>query len=334
MPGIDDLGAWRAFAAFARRGTMTAAAEELGVEPSSVSRMIAGLEKDLGCELIRHNVRPIALTEHGAAALKKAEAILRAVDSLKDSLQNDASALTGRIRLSSAPGFATRRLMPILEPFSRANPKISIDIMTGVGPDGVAKGVCDVAVVTGEPVQPGLVCTSRGRNLYLAVASPAYISRHGLPVRPEDLERHHGYVYAGPVRGETKFLCRGTHSAPVRYGTTTRSTDVLAIRQAVIDGTGVAVDLPLVQIYEDLIEGRLVPILPGWSREPCECFVITNRSAWRMRRVRVFFEWFAGAMRKYFKSCEEAASAIVGLPPDRPPRPREQIFITKKPDAA
>lgn len=310
---------------------MTAAADELGVEPSSVSRMISGLEKALGCELIRHSVRPIALTEQGAAALKKAEAILRAVDTLADSLRNDASALTGRIRVSSAPGFATRRLMPILEPFAKANPNIGIDIMTGIGADGVAKGVCDVAVVTGEPAQPGLVCTSRGRNLYLAVASPVYISRHGLPVRPEDLARHHGYIYTGPVRGETKYLCRGARTAPVRYGSATRSTDVLAIRQAVIGGTGVAVDLPLVQIYEDLIEGRLVPILPGWSREPCECFIVTNRNAWRMRRVRVFFEWFAATMREHFKGYEDAVSAIVGLPPDHPPHPRDEIFITKRP---
>lgn len=57
-------------------------------------------------------------------------------------------------------------------------------------------------------------------------------------------------------------------SAPVEYGTAVRSTDVLAIREAVLAGMGVAADMPLVQIYEDLTEGRLVPILPGWSRPP------------------------------------------------------------------
>lgn len=94
-----------------------------------------------------------------------------------------------------------------------------------------------------------------------------------------------------------------------------RSTDVLAIREAVLSGMGVAADMPLVQIYEDLAEGKLVPILPGWSRPPVECYIVTNRDAWHMKRVRVFFEWFAAAMRSTFAGYERAVSSFVGSRP-------------------
>ena len=193
----------------------------------------------------------------------------------------------------------------------------------------VAKGFVDVAVITGEPTLPGLVYVSRGRNLYLPVASPDYISRNGLPVTPEQLRQHRGYIYAGPVRPETKVPCRGAVSAPVEYGTAVRSTDVLAIREAVLSGMGVAADMPLVQIYEDLAEGKLVPILPGWSRPPVECYIVTNRDAWHMKRVRVFFEWFAAAMRSTFAGYERAVSSFVGLPPDNPPAERTEIRFTE-----
>ena len=186
-----------------------------------------------------------------------------------------------------------------------------------------------MAVITGEPTLPGLVYVSRGRNLYLPVASPDYISRNGLPVTPEQLRQHRGYIYAGPVRPETKVLCRGAVSAPVEYGTAVRSTDVLAIREAVLSGMGVAADMPLVQIYEDLAEGKLVPILPGWSRLPVECYIVTNRDAWHMKRVRVFFEWFAAAMRSTFAGYERAVSSFVGLPPDNPPAERTEIRFTE-----
>lgn len=270
MARTDDLSAWRAFVTFAKSGTLTSAAQVLDVDISSLSRSIAGLEKALGCELIRHNTRPLQLTDAGKVALKRMETILRAHDGLLETLRNDHQAFAGRIRLSSAPGFATRRLMPIIRPFIEQHPDISIDIQTGNKVTDVAKGLCDLAVITGEPMLPGLVYMSRGRNVYLPVASPDYISRCGLPVTPEHLRQHRGYIYSGPVREETKVLHRGDKSAAVEFGTAVRSTDVLAIREAVIAGMGVAIDMPLVQIHEDLLEGRLVPILPGWSRPPVD----------------------------------------------------------------
>ena len=78
MSKTDDLSAWRVFVTVARSGTLSAAAKALDVEVSSISRAIGGLEKALGCELIRRNMRPMKLTEAGQAALKRMETILRA----------------------------------------------------------------------------------------------------------------------------------------------------------------------------------------------------------------------------------------------------------------
>lgn len=328
MARTDDLTAWRSFVTFAKSGTLTAAAQALDIEISSLSRAIAGLEKSLGCELIRHNTRPLQLTEAGKVALKRMESILRAHDNLLETLYNDHKAFSGRIRLSSAPGFATRRLMPIIRPFIELHPNIAIDIQTGNSVTDVAKGLCDLAVITGEPTLPDLVYMSRGRNVYLPVASPDYVSRNGLPVTPEHLREHRGYIYSGPVREETKVLYRGEKTAAIEFGTAVRSTDVLAIREAVLAGMGVAVDMPLVQIHEDLVEGRLVPILPGWSRPPVECYIVTNRDAWHLRRVRVFFEWFANAMRETFGGYERSVSSVVGLPVDHPVGSRTEIHFT------
>ena len=154
----------------------------------------------------------------------------------------------------------------------------------------------------------------------MPVASPDYLKRFGLPLTPAQLSEHRGYLYTGPVREETKELMRAGsptgERAPVAFGTTVRSTDVLAIREALLNGMGVAVDMPLVQIHEDLLANRLVPILPGWYRPPIECWVACTRNAWRARRVRVFFEWFAQEMRQLFASYEAAVAPIMGLPPD------------------
>ena len=328
MAQTDDLHAWRQFICFARTGTLTAAAEALETTPSSISRAIAGLEKSLGCELVGHNARPLRLTDAGRLALRRMETILRAHDSLMTTLMDETRSLEGSIRLSSAPGFASTHLTALLARFEAEHPGIRIEILSGLREADLKKGLCEVATLTGEPTTPGLVYMSRGRNVYLPVASPEYVRRRGMPVSPETLRGHRGFIYNGPVRPETKTLHRGGRVEPVAFGEAVRSTDILAIRAALLAGQGIAVDMPLVQITNDLIEGRLVPVLPGWFRPPVECFIATNRDAWHMKRVRIFLEWHARAMQALFASFETAVSPIVGLPPDADHPDRQEVFRT------
>lgn len=114
---LDDLASWRFLVAFSKAGTLSAAAQSLDVDVSAVSRGIAGLEKALGCELIRHNARPMELSDTGKFVLRRMTQILRAHDSLMQKVLDENRALSGNIRLSSAPGFAARRLTPLLQRF-------------------------------------------------------------------------------------------------------------------------------------------------------------------------------------------------------------------------
>ena len=132
MAKTDDLQAWRSFIVFARSGTLTAAAKALETEPSSISRAISGLERTLGVELIRHGVRPLVLTDAGRMAHKRMETILRAHDSLMDALKDDNRTLEGKIRLSSAPGFAARHLTTLLQRFQIEHPGITVEILAGL----------------------------------------------------------------------------------------------------------------------------------------------------------------------------------------------------------
>ena len=328
MSKLDDLAAWRYFVTFAKTGTLSAAASALGVDVSNLSRAIAGLEKALGCDLIRHNSRPMELSETGKLVLKRMTPILRAHDSLMQKIIDDNSALTGNIRLSSAPGFAARRLTPLLQRFQQLHPQITVEILSGFKPADVQKGLCDVATITGEPTLSGLCYMSRGRNVYLPDASPAYIQKHGMPLDPVSLRLHTGLVYNGPVREETKMLYRGNKAEPITYASCIRSTDILAIRSALLEGMGVAVDMPLVQIYEDLLAGRLVAILPGWFHPPVECFIVASHEAWHMKRVRIFLEWYAREMQALFASYEAQVSDVVGLPKDSGKYDRNKLYRT------
>ncbi|MFR4553975.1 MAG: LysR substrate-binding domain-containing protein, partial [Sutterella wadsworthensis] len=91
-------------------------------------------------------------------------------------LKDDNRTLEGKIRLSSAPGFAARHLTTLLQRFQIEHPGITVEILAGLKEADVQKGLCEVATLTGIPTLPNLVYMSRGRNVYVAAASPDYIA--------------------------------------------------------------------------------------------------------------------------------------------------------------
>lgn len=154
MSKLDDLAAWRNLIAFSKTGTLSAAAELLGVDVSNLSRSIAGLEKALGCDLIRHNSRPMELSDTGKLVVKRMTPIVRAHDALMQKIIDDNSALSGNIRLSSAPGFAARRLTPLLQRFHEMYPQITIEILSGFRPSTSKKACATWPPLRANPLFP------------------------------------------------------------------------------------------------------------------------------------------------------------------------------------
>lgn len=316
MPKYDDLSAWKLFSSLVQSGSFSVTGDAFGVEPSTVSRAITALENSLGQKLFNRNERPLTLTEKGKWVARRIEPIISSHRRLIEALTRDNATLEGAIRLSVAPGFATRNLMPLLNEFSEVYPRISFDVLVGLKAADLKSQRCDVAVLTGPQDDPALVSLPRGRNIYLPVASPAYIQAHGMPLNPEDLSRHTIFIYAGPVRSSTRTLWKGMREAAVPFGKTLTSTDILSVREGVLNGYGISLDMPLVQCWEDIKEGRLVPILPGWRRPQVPCFVVLSKSSWHARRCRVFAEWFAQRLRILFRGFEEEIAGIVPLEPE------------------
>ena len=123
---LDNLMAWRAFIAVARSGSFSTAAEQLDRDKSTISRAVASLEKALGCQLfLQNNARPLELSDAGKKAYRRMETLLRAHDQLIEDLRSEQRSIEGRVRLSTAQGFATRHLMPVLEKFRHIHPEVS-----------------------------------------------------------------------------------------------------------------------------------------------------------------------------------------------------------------
>ena len=93
-----------------------------------------------------------------------------------------------------------------------------------------------------------------------------------------------------------------------------RFGNILAIKRSVLDGLGIAVDLPLLHCAQEIASGQLIPILPGWYHPPVECFIVTTKSNWRMRRHRIFLQWFQPRLQAFFREQEELVAPFWRLP--------------------
>ena len=102
----QDLGAWRLLVETVKGGSVNAACERLDMEPSTASRIIKALERDLGLELFQRSSRPVRLTSMGEVAYEQARHLVEAHSRMMAKLSSDRNEMAGMIRVATYGGIA------------------------------------------------------------------------------------------------------------------------------------------------------------------------------------------------------------------------------------
>ena len=190
MSKLDDLSAWRLFCSLCNTRNFSDTAGEFDVEVSTVSRALTSLENALGQTLILRVTRPLQLTESGKIAYEHASNILLQHEEMVKELTQSSAGMAGKIRLSLAPG-SVAVYIPMLMEFNSQYPEIVFDIVGGGNIQDILQYKADISVASFKSKDPRIVSFSRGRNVYVPVASRHYIEEHGLPLHPKEIGRAH-----------------------------------------------------------------------------------------------------------------------------------------------
>jgi DNA-binding transcriptional LysR family regulator len=195
-----DLNQIRAFVRVMEAGSFTAAAGQLGLPKSSVSRKVSALETSLRVRLLQRGTRKLVLTEAGRLYFERARAALGGLHDASAAASDMSREIAGPIRFTAA-GDNTGTLAALLAEFIERHPKVQIDVvLTPRRVDLVAEGF-DLALRAGPLVDSTLVARRLGRNDRALFASPAYLRRAGTPRRVSDLARHRFVLFgAQPER--------------------------------------------------------------------------------------------------------------------------------------
>jgi len=184
----DDV---RHFLAFARAGSMQAAAKALGVNQSTVQRRIAELEECVGHRLVERHLASYRLTALGEQLLPAAEGVEAAVAAFERNLAASDKGLGGIVRVTCGSSMAAcLRQTPLIDAFHGRYPGLRVELVIAERFLDLSKGEADIAIRLGEPRNETLVGRKIADVSWAVYASRAYVERYGRPHDVEDLNRH------------------------------------------------------------------------------------------------------------------------------------------------
>lgn len=286
MRRLPPLKALPAFELAASRGSIGAAAQELHLTHSAVSRQIKSIEDYLGVSLFRRLNRRIELTPAGAAFLPSVRKTMQLLEA--SAARVAAQTTQGPLIVSCLATFMMRWLIPRLYAFSAAHPGIEVRLAASHAPARFAVEGIDIAIRIGRPPWPRRVAAHRMFPDRIGpVLAPALQKRHRL-TRPSDLRKlvllH---TDTRPQAWSDWLRLTATHGLEAASGTRFEHTYFLL--EAAASGLGVAIgSLPLVK--EDLASGRLVAPL-GFVTSPGSYYLLYPKSSPNSGRIAAFATW-------------------------------------------
>jgi len=287
MDATSDL---RVFVRVMDRGSFSAAAQDLGLTPSAVSKLMSRLEDRLGARLLARSTRRLVLTPEGEAFLTRARRIVADVEEAEAEVMSMRGTPRGRLHINAGTAFGLHQLAPALADFLARYPEIDVELSITDRLVDLIEEQADIAVRSGHIPQGPYIQRKVADLQRVICAAPSYLARRGTPTVAADLKHHDCIVVAGRGLNRWPFKTRtGVDVVEVRPRVVTDNAEA-ALRLAV-EGAGI-VRLSDVIVGHPLREGELIALLSDRHHvEPFPLAAIYPAGRQRLPRVAVFVEF-------------------------------------------
>ncbi|MDI4663997.1 LysR family transcriptional regulator [Xanthobacter autotrophicus] len=295
---MDRLTQIEVFLKTAELGSLSRAAEVLGMSNAAASRHLSALEERLSARLVERNTRRLWLTEAGQDFYQRSGALLSELAEAEEAVNEHTLSPQGLLRVTSSLSFAMIYIAPMLPEFRRTYPKLNVHVaVANRYLDFIEAGI-DVAIRTRlhEP-DTNIVVRRLGRMRRVLAAAPSYLAEHGWPKEPADLAHHHMLVYNLAADPFSLRLTKGDVERTVRIGAALNCNDGQVIRQAALAGLGILIQ-PLYIVHGDIDAGRLVPVLIDWQLPTLTMNIAYQNRARLPAKIRVFTDFLVNHVRK------------------------------------
>jgi DNA-binding transcriptional LysR family regulator len=289
--GLDSWDEVRTAWAVARLGTVSGAAEVLGVHHATVIRHIDALEKRLGAKLFQRHARGYTPTEAGRDLLRVAQATADQFGQLSARIKGHGEAVAGELTVTSITGIAPL-LTPVLVAFQQAHPGLSVRFLTDARVFRLEYGEAHVAIRAGAaPEEPDNVVQPFGHLRASLYASRDYVAAHGIPEGPQDFAQHFFLAPEGPsVRAPShRWLVETVPAERLVF----RATEPAALLAALRAGAGIG----FASVFEASRHPDLVEVMPPRSDWAAPLWLVTHVDLHRTTKVQAFLAHLKDAAR-------------------------------------
>ena len=266
----------------ARLGTVSGAADVLGVHHATVIRHIDALEGRLGVKLFQRHARGYTATEAGQDLLRVAQTTDEQFAQLEGRIKGQGEGVKGELVVTSLVSLAPL-LAPILQSFQEMHPEVIIRFLTGDRVFRLEYGEAHVAIRAGSaPDQPDNVVQPFYNTRMGMFASRAYVEKYGMPSSDEDLANHWFVAHDNEDSRAPYFvwLRERVPGAAIRF----RSIDAWTLEMAIRVGSGIGF-MPIIEARKD---PNLVQIKTSKEEWAGPLWLVTHVDLHRTTKVQAF----------------------------------------------
>src|SRR5258706_13974357 len=284
-----DLNDIMVFARVIEAGCFPVAASLVGLPKAMVSRRIAGLEREVGVQLVQRTTRSLNMTDAGRLYYEQSSQALRTIENANLRLAEARAEPSGTIRISAPVGFGGHFLASAAFDFLAAYPKTKVELHLTDETLNLVGNRIDLAFRTGILPDSALIARKLGSTHRILCASPDYLAHRGVPVASADLARHHWGI-AGPSTGSARWVLEGPRGQEtVAVSGRFAANEMQAVIAAAIAGYGIA-QMPYQAAEASIRDGRLRHVLDEYTTPVGGLYAVYPSSRQVSPLVKAFIE--------------------------------------------
>lgn len=276
-------------------GSFAGAARALDLDPSSVSRLVASVETELGIRLFQRTTRNLTLTEAGHIYLQRAAPLIEELDAAQEEALVLRARPTGLLRMTASVAFSTQVIVPLLDKFQGRYSDIAVDLQSSDNNLDLVENGIDLAIRLAPSLKGNLVSTRLMQTSYMVVASPQFLDEYGAPRDPQSIGEFDCLRFALPgIQNVWRFQKAQQEPFDVPVQGNLLISNALALREAACSGMGLAL-LADWLVQQDLKDGRLVEVFPEYrctlSNFETAAWALYPSRSYLPRKVRVMIDF-------------------------------------------
>jgi DNA-binding transcriptional LysR family regulator len=261
---MDRLTSLGVFVAAVEEGSFAAAARRFGLSAAMAGKHVSALEAELNGRLLQRTTRRLSLTDTGQTYYERCKRILEAFDEATREASDSQGTARGVLRVAAPVTFGAMHLGDVVARYLEDHPQVSVEVLLGDRYVDLIDAGVDVAIRIGRLQDPALVTRKLAPCRMVVCASPAYLERHGMPRKPEDLRHAQRLAFSEAVSAGDWTLLDAKNRAHIIDGPCRMAANnTQMLLAAALAGAGIAYG-PTFVFGEHLRRGELVVLLPAY----------------------------------------------------------------------